>query len=125
MLTVRFFGTTQVFNYHYPGKMSRGFWPPAISSRRVLWGPACPDLCGFIYGIDCNFKVMLLWASALQGILFLKRLEDYIDVTPEEEKAITTLNTKWGTTPYFAALMDRTDPAWQATGAALHGGDRQ
>jgi len=54
---------------------------------------------------------MEAWIEQLQNsVNTLERLKDYIDVTPEEEKAITTLNTKWGTTPYFAALMDRTDP---------------
>ena len=51
------------------------------------------------------------WVEQLQNsVNTLERLKEYIDVTPEEEKAIATLNTKWGTTPYFAALMDRTDP---------------
>ena len=40
----------------------------------------------------------------------LDKLEEYINVTPDEEKAITTLHTKWGTTPYFASLMDPDDP---------------
>ena len=54
---------------------------------------------------------MEAWIEQLQNsVNTLERLREYIDVTPEEEKAITTLNTKWGTTPYFAALMDRTDP---------------
>jgi lysine 2,3-aminomutase len=37
-------------------------------------------------------------------------LANYINITPEEEKAIRTLNTIWGTTPYFASLMDPDDP---------------
>jgi len=40
----------------------------------------------------------------------LDKLKEYINVTPDEEKAITTLHTKWGTTPYFASLMDPDDP---------------
>jgi lysine 2,3-aminomutase len=40
----------------------------------------------------------------------LEKLKGYISVTPDEEKAITTLHTKWGTTPYFASLMDPDDP---------------
>ena len=54
---------------------------------------------------------MEAWVEQLQNsVNTLERLKEYIDVTPDEERAITTLNTKWGTTPYFAALMDRTDP---------------
>ena len=54
---------------------------------------------------------MEAWVEQLQNsVNTLERLKDYIAVTPDEEKAITTLNTKWGTTPYFAALMDPKDP---------------
>jgi len=54
---------------------------------------------------------MEAWVEQLQNsVNTLERLKDYIEVTPAEEKAITTLNTKWGTTPYFAALMDPKDP---------------
>jgi len=54
---------------------------------------------------------MEAWVEQLQNsVNTLERLKDYIEVTPDEEKAITTLNTKWGTTPYFAALMDPKDP---------------
>ena len=41
----------------------------------------------------------------------VERLKEFIRITPEEEKAITTLDTKWGTTPYFASLMDPDDSA--------------
>lgn len=40
----------------------------------------------------------------------LEKLEHYINVTDAEQKAIESLQTKWGTTPYFAALMDEDDP---------------
>ncbi|UCE82623.1 MAG: KamA family radical SAM protein [Deltaproteobacteria bacterium] len=51
------------------------------------------------------------WIEQLQNsVNTLEKLREYVDVTPEEEKGITTLNTKWGTTPYFASLMDRNDP---------------
>jgi len=51
------------------------------------------------------------WKSQLIGsVNTLDRLKKYINVTPEEEEAITTLNTTWGTTPYFASLMDKDDP---------------
>ncbi len=41
----------------------------------------------------------------------LDRLREFINVSPDEEEAITTLKTKWGTTPYFASLMNPDDPA--------------
>lgn len=51
------------------------------------------------------------WAEQLQNsVNTLDRLKKFITVTPEEEKAITTLDTQWGTTPYFASLMDPDDP---------------
>ncbi len=40
----------------------------------------------------------------------LEKLEKYINVSDDERAAIETLKTKWGTTPYFASLMDRDDP---------------
>ncbi|MGD8387202.1 MAG: KamA family radical SAM protein [Desulfobacteraceae bacterium] len=51
------------------------------------------------------------WMEQLQqSVNTLERLREFINVTPDEEKAITTLKTKWGTTPYFASLMDPDDP---------------
>ena len=51
------------------------------------------------------------WIEQLQNsVNTLEKLKEYVNVTPEEEEGITTLNTKWGTTPYFASLMDRDDP---------------
>ena len=51
------------------------------------------------------------WVEQLQNsVNTLDKLKAYINVAPEEEKGITTLNTKWGTTPYFAELMDKEDP---------------
>lgn len=48
------------------------------------------------------------WIEQLQeSVNTLDRLEKYINVSDEERCAIETLNTKWGTTPYFASLMDR------------------
>lgn len=38
------------------------------------------------------------------------KLKEYINISPEEEKAIKSMKTKWGTTPYFASLMDKDDP---------------
>lgn len=52
------------------------------------------------------------WIEELQNsVNTLEKLKQYINVTPEEEKAITTLDTQWGTTRYFASLMDPDDPA--------------
>ncbi len=51
------------------------------------------------------------WKLQLQNsVNTLERLKKFINVTPEEEKAIATLKTKWGTSPYFASLMDKDDP---------------
>ncbi|MCP4177660.1 MAG: KamA family radical SAM protein [bacterium] len=51
------------------------------------------------------------WKKQLANFVdTLDELKKYINVTPDEVKAITTLNTKWGMTPYFASLMDRNDP---------------
>jgi lysine 2,3-aminomutase len=40
----------------------------------------------------------------------LEKLERFINVSADERKAIETLDTKWGTSPYFASLMDKDDP---------------
>jgi len=40
----------------------------------------------------------------------LEKLEKYINLSAEEREAIETLKTKWGTSPYFASLMDKDDP---------------
>lgn len=51
------------------------------------------------------------WIQQLKNsVNTLNRLKKFINVTPEEEKAIKTLKTRWGTTPYFASLMDKDDP---------------
>ena len=51
------------------------------------------------------------WVRQMQNqVNSLERLEQYINVTDEEKRAIETLETKWGVSPYFAALMDRDDP---------------
>ncbi len=52
------------------------------------------------------------WQDQLHNFVdTLDRLKQHIHVTPEEEEAITSMKTKWGTTPYFASLMDPDDPA--------------
>jgi len=54
---------------------------------------------------------MEAWVEQLQEhVNTLERLQQYIQTTPEEEQAITSMKTKWGTTPYFASLMDPEDP---------------
>ncbi len=51
------------------------------------------------------------WVEQLQNsVTTLDRLKTYIQVSPEEEKAILTMDTRWGTTPYFASLMDPDNP---------------
>ncbi len=51
------------------------------------------------------------WVEQLQNsVNTLDRLKAVVNVSSEEEEAITTLNTKWGTTPYFASLMDPDTP---------------
>ena len=37
----------------------------------------------------------------------LEKLRKYINVSDYEKKSIETLKTKWGTSPYFASLMDK------------------
>lgn len=41
----------------------------------------------------------------------LDKLKNYINVSKTEEEAINSCTTRWGTTPYFASLMDRDDPS--------------
>ena len=40
-----------------------------------------------------------------------EKLKKYINLTPEEEEVLLTNQTIWGTTPYFASLMDPDDPS--------------
>ena len=51
------------------------------------------------------------WKEQLQNqVDTVGRLKQYIQLATEEEDAIGTMKTKWGTTPYFASLMDPDDP---------------
>jgi lysine 2,3-aminomutase len=51
------------------------------------------------------------WIEQLQeSVNTLDRLKNYVNPSDEEKFAIETLNTRWGTTPYFASLMDRNNP---------------
>ncbi len=55
---------------------------------------------------------MEAWIEQLRSsVNTLERLNAFINVTPEEKNAVNTLKTKWGTTPYFASLMDPDNPA--------------
>lgn len=40
----------------------------------------------------------------------IEKLEQYVDLVESERTALESLKTTWGTTPYFASLMDRNDP---------------
>ncbi|MCS3923169.1 KamA family radical SAM protein [Methanosalsum natronophilum] len=51
------------------------------------------------------------WKEQLKNSVdSLEKLEKYINLTAEEREAIESLDTIWGTTPYFASLMDKDDP---------------
>ena len=53
---------------------------------------------------------MQAWVDQLNNrINSITKLKEYIYPTEEEIEAIETLGKKWGTTPYFASLMDRND----------------
>ncbi|MEJ2471833.1 MAG: KamA family radical SAM protein [Desulfuromonadales bacterium] len=41
----------------------------------------------------------------------IEKLEEYVHLTDEERRVLQTQKTTWGTTPYFASLMDPDDPA--------------
>ena len=54
---------------------------------------------------------MELWQEQMKNhVNTLERLKNYINVTEHEERAVKEMSTRWGTTPYFAGLMDRDDP---------------
>lgn len=42
-----------------------------------------------------------------------EKLKKYINLSQQDEKALADMKTKWGTTPYFASLMDKDDPDCQ------------
>lgn len=51
------------------------------------------------------------WQEQMQNFVnTLERLEQYVNITENERRAITEMPTKWGTTPYFASLMDPDNP---------------
>lgn len=54
---------------------------------------------------------MEAWEEQLQeSVNSLERLKSVVNLTSEEEKAISETRMKWGTTPYFASLMDKDNP---------------
>jgi len=51
------------------------------------------------------------WNEQMQNqVNTLEKLKKYINVSDGEAEAIQSLDTRWGTTPYFASLMDKDDP---------------
>jgi len=51
------------------------------------------------------------WQEQLQQFVNrVDRLENYVNLTAEERAVLEDNRTTWGTTPHFAALMDRDDP---------------
>ena len=52
------------------------------------------------------------WQEQMRDFInTIGKLNKFINITKEEEEGITTLNTRWGTTPYFASLMNPDDPS--------------
>lgn len=51
------------------------------------------------------------WQGQLREFVnTIDRLEQYVNLTDEERTVLIANTTTWGTTPYFASLMDRDDP---------------
>jgi lysine 2,3-aminomutase len=51
------------------------------------------------------------WVKQLQQrINSLEKLKKVVQLSPQEEQAILATTSRWGTTPYFASLMDKEDP---------------
>jgi lysine 2,3-aminomutase len=56
-------------------------------------------------------KVKEEWRGQMKHqVNTLEKLERYINVSDGEREAIETTETRWGTSPHFASLMDRDDP---------------
>lgn len=52
------------------------------------------------------------WIKQMQEFVDTsEKLKKYINLSQQDEKALADMKTKWGTTPYFASLMDKDDPA--------------
>ncbi len=51
------------------------------------------------------------WKEQMQNhVDTAEKLRRFINLTDGEEEAIASMKTKWGTTPYYASLMDPDDP---------------
>ncbi|MFO7753407.1 MAG: KamA family radical SAM protein [Desulfobacteraceae bacterium] len=51
------------------------------------------------------------WIKQMQAFVDTpEKLAKFINLSEAEEKALTQMKTKWGTTPYFASLMDKDNP---------------
>ena len=51
------------------------------------------------------------WKEQLKNsVNTVEDLEKIVNLTDDERKALTSLKTKWGATPYYASLMDKDDP---------------
>jgi lysine 2,3-aminomutase len=51
------------------------------------------------------------WQQQLANFVnTIERLEHYVNLTDEERRILENNTTTWGTTPYFASLMDADDP---------------
>ena len=52
-----------------------------------------------------------VWQEQMRNYVnTIEKLEEFINLSDSEREALETLTTTWGTTPYFAALMDRDNP---------------
>ena len=52
-----------------------------------------------------------VWQEQMRSYVdTIEKLEEFISLSDSERAALETLTTTWGTTPYFASLMDRDDP---------------
>jgi lysine 2,3-aminomutase len=52
-----------------------------------------------------------IWQEQMRSYVdTIEKLEEFISLSDSERAALETLTTTWGTTPYFASLMDRDDP---------------
>jgi lysine 2,3-aminomutase len=52
------------------------------------------------------------WTEHLREFVdTVEGLKKFVNVSPDEETAIKKTSTRWGTTPYFAILMNPDDPS--------------
>lgn len=57
-------------------------------------------------------KIEEEWKNQLtEFVNTTEKLEEYINLTDTERRALESNKTTWGTTPYFASLMDENDPS--------------